>query len=295
MKTKTGWSFSCATITLVAVYLLVSATAFILPPEAVPWAEVISKGGVTVSFISKGGSSGACVDAEFVNPGRNPVKLSIKPGTAILQNEDPDMQRLLVVTDEVIALAPGQRKSVTLEAYCIDPGNYTPPNRAVFAFNPKVTSSLAEVAQLGKAHRADPDAMQAAIWAMASDQFPVAGITSANRRAQDELRTYIAGQRNEPVPWHDVNCGNILNQPWNNEILEVKGKLVYDVLRPVRGKLVLLGPDGEVVLKFFENQMLEQAQHTQTFWLRGSDIARGDYRFVLFVNGEVYKEKVIRV
>jgi|GEM_PF-4791204 len=265
--------------------------ALALPVE---WTQALQKGIIRAEFVSLGGSSGSCVRAKLTNKSTNAVEVQFAPGGGVISTGDENTQRLLVVTDQMIALAPGATENVTLRAFCIDPSRGTPKEGSTFKLTKDAKKEYAEVAALAHSNKVDDSMFQSAVWATSSD-YPVAAIDGGTADARQALRTYCANLRNEPVPTHSVDCGEILNRPWNNEVLEVKGTLEFDIFNPVRADLVLLGPDGKLIMRFFQNKPLAQARHTQNFNLTGTGLLRGDYVFRLLVNGETEKELIIKV
>lgn len=275
----------------------VAISAFCTPSfsaDTHSWTEALTKGLIRAEFVSLGGSSGSCVKASLTNKTSAAINLRVAPGEGVISTGDGDTQRLLVVSDEMIALEPGRAKSVTLRAFCIDPDRMTPSEGAKFTLTKDAKKEHAEVAALAHTQKVDDSMFQSAVWAISSD-YPVAAIDGGNETARQALRTYCAGVRKEPVPWHSVDCGDILDRPWNDEVLEVKGTLEFEIFNPVKADLVLLGPDGMVIMRFYQNKYLHQAKHTQNFNLSGTGLERGDYTFRLLVNGEVEKEQIIKV
>lgn len=179
-------SYFVATIVAGAGLLSFSLTA--PTPTTVELSSAINKGMIQVESFGAGGYSGKSVTLKMVNRKATDLKVLVPVGT-LFYPKDPGQQTLITVEDQLISLAPGEKKLEKILAYCSEHSDRSPNTGTTFSIgkntNPKFDSLFAFIRPL-QIQEKDHQHM---VWAV-SDNSPVSAVSSDNLNSK-KLRKYL--------------------------------------------------------------------------------------------------------
>ena len=163
---------------------------------------LLEAGAVELEARGLGGHQGECLQVTVANRTARPVTTSIPVGWVFPSAEDP-VQDLIVVREELVALAPGGSRLVTCRAFCCEAPNDPPDPGAIYRTGAPGTGELQRVAQ-AIASGDHPDHLaQHAIWVL-SDGHDLAGMGALDGTADDTLRYAVARITGQPPPMYTV-------------------------------------------------------------------------------------------
>ena len=86
--------------------------------------------------------------------------------------------------------------------------------------------------------------------------------------------------------------GDVLDQPFDDQPGKLNGSMEYRVDETCKVDLLLLDPDGELLVEFFEGRLRHpRAVYKQSFEFEATSMKRGEYKFQLVSDEKVLEER----
>lgn len=264
-----------------AVFIATSSFASAEAIETITVHEGLKQGYLRVDATSKGSSSARCVNLSLKNVHSKTLEVLVPSGTLLTVN---DFQDILVTRDEVLVLQPRQSLNRDLYGFCTQPSESTPTEQTKFDVV-EGSSVWKELAALLQKENLDPGTEQSVVWAC-TEEFPLSGVRLV-RGDQTALTALIERERGQSIPFYEADYGELLDRPFQNELLEVSGAMVHTTAQHGKASLIVYDPDGNVVYNIFEEKRLQaDATYTFRFRIMGSYLPEGEYKMVLTIGTE---------
>lgn len=161
------------------------------------FSEALSQGLLICKSSGAGGYSGKSVSLNLTNKSASSLTILIQPGT-LFYPSDPGQQTLITMENQLISLAPSEKKKETIYAYCSEAHDRSPTVETTFSIgrnnNPKFDSLFTFMKPL----KIPSNYLQSISWAI-SDNSPVSAIGSETIELK-KLRKYlykVTGQEEE--------------------------------------------------------------------------------------------------
>jgi hypothetical protein len=184
----------------------------------------INKGLIVCESFGAGGYSGKSVTLKLVNRKANHLRIVVPVGT-LFYPKDSGQQTLITVEDQIIVLAPGEKKREQINAYCSEHSDRSPNTSTVFTIgknkNPKFDSLFAFI----EPYKIPQTNHQYMVWAV-SDNSPVSAISSDNLESK-KLRKFLfklTGQDEQ-----DFTSGYIITVDENGYIVKTLYRITGDM------------------------------------------------------------------
>jgi hypothetical protein len=165
--------------------------------------ELIDDPRFTVMLEAAGTYGGSSVVVRIQSDYKKPVELRIPAGTVFYTGEE-DHQPLLLVEEELIAIAKKGKRRKILDGYCIAASNAVPEEASNLQFGPVPNEQLQQLADyLNNQRGLEEHAIQEAVWCV-SDGHPLSYIYTEIPENGRELSAFVAELTGQEVPWHQV-------------------------------------------------------------------------------------------
>jgi len=155
---------------------------------------------IKVQVTGTGGHSGYCISLLLSNTSPDSLILDFDPGLKFNSLNDQD-QDILLVKKLTVPLKHGEQKKVFAKGYCCQATKHSPGNKSLFKVEANKDSNLILVARFLDQYSFDPGVEQQAVWSI-SDGSPTGSIFSENIASLRNLRSLVAGLKNEEDPWY---------------------------------------------------------------------------------------------
>lgn len=275
-------------VMLLAVAL--SFCSFLLVPTKIDVIKAAENGMIDIEYTSLAGSSRDCVNMKISNKGSKPLKLSVDPGLRVY-TKNPNEQDILITHEAEVIVAAGQTTDVSLWGYCCESMNSTPGLESEFSHADYAGELLCSVANHLNLNTYPPEMEQNAVWTV-SNMHPIASIYDEEDENSGQLRQFCADLLGEKVPFYNIIYGDVLDQPFNDLPGKLNGSMEYRVDETCKVDLVLLDPDGELLVEFFEGRLRHpEAVYKQNFEFEATSMKRGVYTFQLVSEEKVIEER----
>jgi hypothetical protein len=164
--------------------------------------EMLEQGRIELSPRGLGGHSGECLKVDVKNRSASPIRTSIPAGWVFV-SEVEGVQDLIIMREEVIALGPNGRSTVTCRAFCCEASNSGPGANEVFRKGQPAGEKLQILARSVDSLRFDDDIVQSAVWVL-SDGHDIASLGALDGSADDTLRNRLSALSGQPAPRYTV-------------------------------------------------------------------------------------------
>ncbi|MCB0761202.1 MAG: hypothetical protein KDC12_06720 [Flavobacteriales bacterium] len=274
-----------------SLLLVVFFSAFSTAPRFLNLIEAQSVNDLEIEMTASGGSSSECAVVAITNRTSDPVRIRIEPGMRLIQ-ENEEYQDILVTQPSQILVDRWERVELPVHGYCCESSDRTPEAGLRFSQVEAASDELSSLAIRISDGEYSPSQSQAAIWSI-SDGTHLGAIY--DDEAGEELMQYCADMRGEEMPWYQVDYGDILDRPFSNEPVRLSGEMSYVVDHLAHADLLVYGPDGKVILTFYEGKVMTPAMYKQSFAFSATDLAPGDYVFTLLLDGQVKQTETVTI
>lgn len=167
-----------------------------------PLVELLEQGRIEFTPRGLGGHSGECLKVDVKNRTATSIRTSIPAGWVFV-SENSDVQDLIVMREEVIALVPNGRSTVTCRAFCCEASRSGPDEDEVYRKGHPASEQLTSLARTVDSLRFTDDIVQSAVWVL-SDQHDIASLGALDGTASDTLRNRLSALSGQPSPRYTV-------------------------------------------------------------------------------------------
>lgn len=136
MKTKNS-----IFLLLVVVYPYVSSAI-----DTLSVGDALHNNKIKMNISSNGGHMGYCIKADVVNSSSKPILLRFERGREF-KSQNPDVQDIIIVKEELMALEPGAKGSKELYGFCTQSSNSCPTTADKFTLGNVATGDMAQLVE----------------------------------------------------------------------------------------------------------------------------------------------------
>lgn len=245
---------------------------------------------VTLIVTGLGGHSGACVKVEAMNRTAVHARFTIPSGWRF-GSQDSTLQDLLVVGEQVLALAPNGRATVTCRAFCCEASMGGPSVGSGFNEGSFADSALVKLARHLAMASYGEQAMQQAVWAV-SDGNPISAIDAGDATATNALRQFVSTLTGRPVPWYttafaEADEGTVFNP----NATQVTGRVEFQQRHAGVLSIVVKDAEGRTIHVLDEGRDLRQGRYTIDVEVTVSNWPKGQYRICFATDGVLLKQQ----
>lgn len=275
-----------------------------LPAQALPLAEAIQKGYLSMTVSGKRGTEGELLQLNLHNQSKKKLDLRI-PAGQIFEAKDSSLQNLMVGKEQLLTLESGAKKVAHLFGFCIEAGDGAPGAESVFSLGKLATGNLLKLAQ----HLSDQNlhnnfAAQCAVWAVANGR-------RLESIGDPALAKFTAELLGKPVPAYHFEYqppqaqgaryelpqsrmlpGEPVDLP---EAMSVNGLFYYVLAKDQPVSLGLYNGEGTLVHSLFSDQMQKKGAHRFRFTFKITGLSKGKYAVRLTSKGRVVKELAVEL
>lgn len=173
--------------------------------------EMVRNKQLGINICGMGGYQGDCIMMSFYNRSPDTTFLRLEPGR-ILASADTLAQDILITREELITLAPGERRSIRAFGFCSEACKAAPDSAGLFNLGEMADSLLVVLAEFlnDKGNNYPEDAIQNAVWCM-TDDYELSGIYNADFAGTAELLDLVAGLKGIQYTWDENR--NVIQAP----------------------------------------------------------------------------------
>jgi hypothetical protein len=173
--------------------------------------EMVREKQLGINICGMGGYQGDCIMMSFYNLAPDTSFLRLEPGR-ILASADTLAQDILITREELITLAPGERRSIMAFGFCSEANKAAPDSAGLFNLGEMADSSLVVLAEFlnDKGNNYPEDAIQHAVWCM-TDDYELSEIYNADFAGTAELLELVAGLKGIQYTWDENR--NVIQAP----------------------------------------------------------------------------------
>ena len=167
-----------------------------------PLIELLEQGRIELAPRALGGHSGECLQVDVKNRTATALRTSIPPGWVFVSQVE-GVQDLIVVREEMIALAPNGRSTVTCRAFCCEATNSGPGADEPYLKGHPAPEKLATLARFVDSLDYDDGIVQSAVWVL-SDEHDIASLGAIDGTKDDTLRNRLSALSGQPAQRYTV-------------------------------------------------------------------------------------------
>lgn len=252
--------------------------------------SLLHLGRIDLQVIGTGGHAGECVEVEVINKLPSRVDLFIPAGWRF-GSQDSTIQDLLVVKDEVLALAPHGRTRVTCRAFCCEASMGGPMAGTRFHSGGMASAALVKLAEQLAAGRYADAAIQQAVWAV-SDEHPISAIDAGDAAATLALRQLVSGITGRPVPWYTTAfAAPEEGRVFNPAPVRMTGRVEFQQRHAGILSIVVKDAAGRTIRVLDEGRDLRQGRYSIDVELTVQGWPKGQYSILFAVDGTILKRQ----
>lgn len=229
--------------------LLLSFSSSLFGQEQISLEQALEQKLVRIALQGNGGYRGECLKVLVEN--LSPAALSVKiPAGQIFASEDTSVQDLIVTQEELLVMAPKERKTRNLLTMCTQSFNMSPSKGEKFRLGPLAVGGLLTLAQKISRKGYQNSTAQSAVWSL-SNQESVRSIYGNDTTMVRDIAQTI----------HEVTgiaMSEFVFTPRTHTITSIRTSIEGLLKRDLRqARLDLVSPSGERIRTYFEGRKLE--------------------------------------
>ncbi len=252
--------------------------------------SLLRNGQLSMTVTGAGGHAGESVRVKLNNLRSEPLTVRIPAGWRFV-SQDSTLQDLLVVEEEVLALAPKAAGTVTCRAFCCEASMGGPGEGSAFTAGSMASEPLQKLARFIAAERFPDGAVQQAVWAV-SDGNDLSGIVADDDASTRKLREFVSTLTGRPIPWYTTTYappaeGRVFNPAPQHitgrvEFTQRHAGVLSIVVKDARGSTVYVLDEGRDLRQGFYKIQVEVTVHG---W------AKGRYAICFATDGVLLKKQ----
>lgn len=242
-----------------------------------PLLELIEAGRIELRATGLGGHSGDCLRVEARNRSDRPLRTSIPAGW-VFPSATEAVQDLIVVREEVIALAPQGRTTVTCRAFCCEATHSGPAEGERFRQGRPAPPKLMTLAHAVDSGRYDDGIVQSAVWVL-SDGNDIGSMGALSRSADDTLRYRVSALSGQPVPLYSLEYAPGEGQACSQRPAVIRRAFTITGGAPQRITVHVRRDDGRIMEVLHEDSVLNAGTTQLPLEVNVLDWPPGRYAF----------------
>ena len=207
--------------------------------------ELIEAGRIELRATGLGGHSGECLRVEARNRSDRPLRTSIPAGW-VFPSATEGVQDLIVVREEVIALAPQGRATVTCRAFCCEATHRGPSEGERYRQGRPAPAPLVALALAVDSGRYADDLVQSAVWVL-SDGNDIGSMGAVSRTLDDTLRYRVSALSGQAVPLYSLEYAPGEGQACSQRPAVIRRTFIVEGGAPQRVTVLVRRDDGRIM------------------------------------------------
>jgi hypothetical protein len=228
-----------------------------------PLVQLLEEGRVALEAEGLGDHGGECVKVTVKNRSGGRVTTSIPLGWRLV-SVTPEVQDLLVVREEVLAVAGGASVSVVCRAFCCEAAGTGRMAGERYRGGHQASEALTTVAQAIASGDHPDDAAQHAIWVL-SDGHSIAGMGAMDSSQVDSLRLVVSRLSGQPPPRYSMRFAEEPGRVCSGRPESISRALEIDVPAGTVFHAVVVDRQGRVLQVLEDHAWLEPGRHRMAF------------------------------
>jgi hypothetical protein len=280
------------------VFFLNTAAIFALDIQ-----DALLKKQVQLHLLSNGLSlKEGMITAKIKNTSIQKLDLKFPVGTH-LKSDDPGLQDLIVVKEQILVLQPNQTWEQPLVGMCIQKSNQSPGDGNLYHLADVIQGPMKTCAERIARDQIFNGCGQDAMWAL-SDGQDIGWIETENDQEKG-LRQLVADLKGVENPWyttaHETNNNQLADnfdpmQPTDAYMTlgsaQINGDFVWTQAQKKQLSFAIYDENGNIVRKFFEGKEFGEGEYTFRFHYKTSENLRGQYYARISDGDEIVREAV---
>lgn len=264
--------------TLTATLMLLSLHATAMDHEAL--SVLVEAGAIELKPRGLGGHSGESVVVDVHNRTARTLRTSIPAGW-LFPSVNEGIQDLLVVRQEVIALAPNGRTSVKCRAFCCEAAQGGPGEREPYHKGRPAPAELIALAQFLDSGDYADDIVQHAVWVL-SDRNDIASTGALDGGPNDVLRHRLSAWSGQPAPRYSVRYAESATQACSQRPVHVSRFVQIDNGTPQHLNVLVKRDDGTLITQLHRNTLVAAGQQEIPIELDVAEWPDGKYAIYVY-------------
>ncbi|MBL7899881.1 MAG: hypothetical protein JNJ99_15175 [Crocinitomicaceae bacterium] len=230
---------------LLAFFFLVLNSHKLTAAEILPLEALVNSGKISVSFISKGGYQGNCMQMIVHNHSADSVYGFVEPGRKLNSVNDGE-QDILVVKAAQIKLKRFEKDTLDVFGFCCQSGKSGPSKNALYTIGSLAPAAWIFIANLINLNQFPNDAIQHAVWVL-SDNHDIRSIPAYSNPAMDQLRYAVADILDIEIPWYSFRYKSDENDLFTGIKTHFFAEVAFNI--PQRALITpqITRPNGEII------------------------------------------------
>ena len=236
--------------------------------------ELLEHRVIDVKPVGLGGHSGESLRVTVRNNSGAPISTSIPVGW-VFTSQVPEVQDLIVVREELLAIAGGASRSVVCRAFCCEASGSGPEEGEVYRAGRPGSAKLIALAQAIARSVYPDEIVQNAVWVL-SDSNDIASMGAMDSTAMDSLRLVVSELSGQPAPLYSMQYVEEEGRVCSQRPSSVQRHLRYTTMGTVF-TAVVIDRTGHVVQVLHAGTALDAGTHTLAFELDVNGWPPGNY------------------
>jgi hypothetical protein len=239
--------------------------------------ELFEQGRITMVVSGTGVYEGESVKVDIANTSARAFRTRIPPGWRFVSERGP-VQDLIVVREELIALAGQGRTTMVCRAFCCEASGDGPEEGERYKRGGMAELSLVTVAQAIASANYHDDLAQHAIWTV-SDAHDIASMGALTGTAEDSLRMVVSRISGQPAPLYSMRFADEEGVVCTGRPAYIERSLDIALSAGATLTVVVIDRYGSVAAVLYDHEQLTPGLHTLRLEADVLDWPPGRYAF----------------
>jgi len=256
-----------------------------------PLHVLIEKGKLRASIQGVGGHEGECINISLHSTSDDTSFLWLEPGR-ILQSVDTAVQDILITREEMLALAPGEHKNLSIFGFCSQASFASPDSSEQFLPGKMADSTIVSLANfLNERDNLFPvDAIQSAVWCL-TDNHDIRDIYGGDLASVHDLINYVADLKGLDIDFSLDFDQEGDYESFSQSSVTISGDVEVYFPSACLANISIVNSDGEEYESFEKQKSYKSGIYNFTFRFTSSNWPPGKYYFIVESEGNVIYKK----
>lgn len=174
-----------------------------------------------------GGYSGNCIQINLANQVTDTLFIKLEAGRRLV-SEDTVEQDIFVVKEQLLVLAPKQKKSIEAFGFCCESNKHSPGLDSKFSLGYMAPPAWVELAHFLAKGNYDLGAMQHAVWVL-SNKHQISSVSGSDQQKTSEIRRELARLTGAPVPWYTLEYVQLQDRVFSDQHSRFTGPVDFSL------------------------------------------------------------------
>lgn len=252
---------------------------------------LIDNGKLKASIRGIGGHEGECINIALISTSDDTSFLWLEPGR-ILESVDTAVQDILITREEMMVLAPGERKELAVFGFCSQASCASPDSSELFLPGKMADPDVVSLANfLNERDNIFPvDAIQSAVWCV-TDNHDIRDIYGGDLASVNDLIRYVADLKGLDIDFSkDFNPAGDY-ESFSQSSVTISGDVEVYFPSDCLANISIVNSEGEEYESFEKQKSYKSGIYNFTFRFTSSDWPPGKYYFIVESEGKVIYRK----